>query len=463
MRRMVNRIYNGRQRSNMSSGRASCASLLFGLALLVAGLIGQSPPALAVLEIDINEGQVRGIPIAVVPFGEKGVSSLAYDVASIIENDLTLSGRFNPISRGDFLSQPTDEDVNFKDWRLIKAEALVVGFIEDRGDGLYNVQFRLMDVFGGKQIDGVRYATRPDSLREQAHVIADRIYEALTGEKGAFDTKIAYVSKRQDNSQQIISRMWVADYDGENRQPAVRVAGGTILGLSYSPDQSQIAFVTQGDTGTYSLNNYFTNGGERRILLESRRVITSPAWSPDGRQLAFATSEFDGNVEIYIRDMASGTDRRLTDNPSIDLYPSWSPDGQRLVFTSNRSGKSQIYEISARGGRASRISFDGKENQQARYSPDGRKLVLISNQGNGDNVAVLDLESKKTSVLSDTQFDESPSFSPNGAMVVFSTKTGGKRYLRVVTVDGKFDYTLASEDPIVMEPVWSPFRPASGN
>lgn len=416
-----------------------------------------SLPGHAVLEIDIGKGQVRGIPIAIVPFGEKGVTSLPYDVAKIIENDLLLSGRFEPIPRTDFLANPTDDDVNFKDWRLIKAEALVVGYIEDRGDGLYNVQFRLWDVFNGKQLDGWRSPTRRDSLREQAHIIADRVYEVLTKERGAFDTKIAYVSKRVGDDGRLVSRMWVSDYDGENRQRAIEVPNGTILGLAYSPDRNRIAFVTQDGDANYTLN-IFEKSGDRKILLESRRVITSPAWSPDGSQLAFATSSFDGNVEIYVRDMASGRDRRLTDNPSIDLYPSWSPDGSSIVFTSNRGGKSQIYRMSSNGGEATRLTFDGKENQQARYSPDGKQLVLISNQGDGDSVAIFDLGDKTTRVLSDTRFDESPSFAPNGKMVVYSTKSGGKRYLRVVTTDGNFDYTLSSDDPIVMEPSWSPFQ-----
>ncbi len=429
------------------------------LTLFIGGLVIYPQSVQAVLEIDIDKGQIRGIPIAIVPFGERGVSSLPYDVAQIIEDDLSSSGRFDPISRADFLSRPTDEDIVFKDWRLIKAEALVVGFIEDRGDGLLNMQFRLMDVFGGKQIDAVRYPTRRDGLREQAHIISDRIYEALTGERGAFDTKIAYVSKRNSGDGKLESRMWVADYDGQNRQPAITVENGAILGLAYAPDRTRIAFVTQEADGSYSLNIFHTRG-DRDILLESRSsVITSPAWSPDGSKLAYATSEFDGNVEIYVRDVASGQDRRLTDNPSIDLYPNFSPDGRSIAFTSNRSGKNQIYEMPVNGGRATRISTQGKENQQARYSPDGKQLVLISNQGNGENVAILDLVSKTTTVLSDTRFDESPSFAPNGKMVVYSTKSGGKRYLRVVTTDGNFNYNLDSDDPIVMEPSWSPFRP----
>lgn len=441
--------------------RRNYRSVLGMFTVLVAFIISATliPTSVhAVLEIEIDKGQVRGIPIAIVPFGERGVTSLPYDVAKVIEDDLRSSGRFEPISREDFLSRPTDEDINFKDWRLIKAEALVVGFVEDRGDGLLNLQFRLMDVFGGKQIDAVRYPTRRDGLREQAHIISDRIYEALTGEPGAFDTKIAYVTKRNGADGKLESRMWVADYDGQNRQPAMNVPNGAILGLAYAPDRSRIAFVTQESDGSYSLNIFYTTG-DREILMESRRVITSPAWSPDGSQLAFATSEFDGNVEIYVRDIASGKDRRLTDNPSIDLYPSWSPDARTIAFTSNRSGKNQIYTMPVNGGRATRISTQGKENQQARYSPDGKQLVLISNQGNGENVALFDLASKTTTVLSDTRFDESPSFAPNGKMVVFSTKSAGKRYLRVVTTDGNFNYNLDSEDPIVMEPSWSPFRP----
>lgn len=435
---------------------------------IVLSLLTATISAQAALRIEVSKGQIRGIPVAIVPFAVEGTTTVGQDIAAIIEADLTNSGRFEPIPRTDHLSAPSQpEDIKFKDFRLLKAEAMVIGRVIQEAPDNYRIEFRLFDVFQGAegQLEGGAWSgVEGRDLRKLAHRISDVVYEKLTGVPGAFETLITYVA-RNGTAENRVSALVVSDYDGDTSSfpNGGRVLetppGGIILSPSWSPDGQAIAYLKRSDSNfgwELILHRVYEDRTDR--LVETTSYVGAPSWSPDGTQIAYSSSDETGNSDLYVIDLASNSKRRLTDNLAIDTQPSWYPDGTRLVFTSNRSGKPQVYEISANGGQASRLTFDGKENHAPMVSPDGKKLVLITNQGNGHQAAIYDLASRQTLVLNpSSRNDERASFSPNGAMVIYSTKSGGKASLRGVSVDGRFTYKLPSTDNEVMEPAWSPF------
>jgi len=352
-----------RQFSNLTT---RCVGAVIALALTAF-----ATNANAALRIEVNKGQVRGIPVAVVPFGVEGTTSIGQDVAAIIEADLTNSGRFDPIPRSDHLSAPSrPEDIKFKDFRLLKAEAMVVGSVVQTSPGTYAISYHLYDVFQGAegQLSGFRYQDISErSLRRVAHKISDEIYEKLTGVRGAFDTKLAYVA-RNGPVENRINKLVVSDYDGDTTNGGTIFetnALGGILSPAWSPDGQALAYLNGADSNFgWELSVHYVYEDRRQVLFESRSAPSAPAWSPDGSMIAFATAADGGNREIFVVNVATGARRRLTDNLAIDTQPSWFPDGTRLAFTSNRSGKPQIYEISANGGQASRLTFDGKEEDR---------------------------------------------------------------------------------------------------
>ena len=403
-------------------------------------------PVNAVLEIDITEGVVGGIPIAVVPFLNS--QSVPEDVSDVIASDLARSGRFDVIPEADYLNRPTDaKDVSYKDWRLLKADALVVGKILPSGSG-YQVSFQLMDVGRGLTIEGRSFNVPQSRLRVVGHHISDIIYEAMTGKPGAFNTWIAYVTKSGAKYE-----LQVADSDGHNPQ-SIRTSSEPIFATAWSPDGRKVAYV-ESNKGRSTIYIQDLAAGQRTAVAQFKGINTSPAFSPDGRRLAMSLSK-DGNPEIYVMDLATSALTRITRDRGIDSEPSWSPDGRTLLFTSGRSGKPQIYRVSASGGSAQRVTFQGKYNAKASYSPDGTKITLITNQGQGDRIGLLDLKTGVIQQLTKSDFDESPSFALNGEMVLYATKSGGSGVLSVVSDLGRVAQTLRVEQGDVREPAWSP-------
>ena len=437
------------------------AKLKSRLALILfagAALIAASWPhtSHATLTIKITQGLEGAQPIAIVPFGlQQGSQPPPQDVARIIANDLTRSARFSPLPVGDLPSRPsTASAVNFSDFRILGTPNLVIGKVNRLANGRFKVEFRLFDVFRGAQLTGYELDARPDELRRIAHQMSDIIYEALTGERGAFDTRIAYVTELRSGGTSKYA-LNVADSDGFNPQ-VVLESKAPIVSPAWSPNGRQLAYVSfEGDRPRIFSQNLAT--GTRQVIAAFPGLNGAPAWSPDGKQMAMTLSK-DGNAEIYVMDVDSRRLRRLTVGAAIDTEPAWAPDGKSLVFTSDRGGTPQIYRISATGGRATRLTFEGKYNSRATFAPDGKSLALVHGSKGTFRTAVLDLENKALLVLTKTTLDESPSFAPNGSMILYATSDADGGTLAGVSTDGRVRQELGTQQGDVREPAWSPFR-----
>ena len=424
---------------------------LFLLSLLLVGL---ASPVLADLTIEIVGGQEGAQPIAVVPFGApEGVGRTMEDLAQVIAADLARTGRFKPLPRQDMPATPqTVEAVDLRDWRVMAMNNLVVGQINRRPDGLYQVDFALMDVYSGEQLANMSLPSSPTELRYTAHRIADIIYERLTGAPGAFTSRLAYVTSEWGVEGQRVT-LRVADADGHNPQTIVS-SKEPLMSPAWSPDGRRLAYVSFENRQTAVFVQELATGRRERVA-SFPGINSSPAWSPDGNRLALTLSR-DGNPEIYILDLNSRATTRLTNSPGIDTEPAWSPDGGEIYFTSGRGGDPQIYRMPAQGGEATRVTFERDYNGRSSLSPDGRSLVLVTRVNGQFRVALMDLATRSTRLLSRGGLDESPSFAPNGSMVIYATQNNGRGVLSVVSTDGKVGQRLSQDASEVREPAWSP-------
>ena len=408
------------------------------------------------LTIEITEGAEGALPVAVVPFKWTGPAGQfpPHDVSTVITADLKRSGRFDTLSPAKMLARPsTGDEVDFRDWRALSMENLVVGQVQPNGTGGYLVRFQLFDVFKGEQITGFSVPTTAKNLRATAHHIADIIYETLTGEAGAFATRIAYVTSHKKAGKETIA-LRIADADGYNPQTIVSSAD-PIMSPAWSPDGKKLAYVSfEKAKPAIFIQEVFT--GRREKVTSYKGINGAPAWSPDGRYLAMTLSK-DGSPDIYVMDMRTKKLRQLTSHWGIDTEPAWSPDGKNIVFTSDRGGQPQIYRVSVSGGSAERLTFEGKYNARASYSPDGKSLVMVTRVNGQYRIGALDLQDKQLRVLTNGSLDESPSFAPNGSMVIYATTNNGRAELSAVSFDGRVRQRLALQTGDVREPVWSPY------
>jgi len=419
-------------------------------------LVSLSSVVEAQLVVEITEG-IKRRPIAIVPFGWEGNGdAMPSDVARIISDDLTRSGRFAPIPEDDMLQKPTTgADVDFDDWAILGVEAVVVGRITQTGDNAYSVQFQLFDVFGRDQLVGYRMPASRGTMRRVAHRAADMIYEKLTGIAGVFDTKVSYVTSEGQGDGRLYSLI-VADQDGFNENKIME-STDPIMSPAWSPDSRRLAYVSfEGNRSSIFIQTLRTGN---RVQVSSRAGVNgAPAFSPDGRKLVVTLSDADGNLDLYTLDTNTRQTKRITTHRAIDTEGSWSPDGSSIYFTSDRSGGPQIYRVSANGGSAERVTFEGSYNARPRLSPDGEKLAMVHLINGNYRIAVMDVRRKDMLVLSGGSQDESPSFAPNSDTLIYATRPGRNGVLESVTADGLIRQRLASGDGDVREPVWSPFQ-----
>lgn len=408
--------------------------------------------AQAEVRIVIDEGVDSARPIAVVPFKWNGPGSAPADIADIIASDLRNSGKFNPIPVNRMPQQPTSvTEVNPEAWASLGIDAVVVGQVTPANGG-FNIAYQLVDTIGATGSAGAvlaqnQYTVTNKWLRYGAHTVSDETFEKLTGIKGAFRTRIAYIVQKNGGSQPYEVR--VSDYDGFN-QFIVNRSSQPLMSPAWSADGKKLAYVSFENRKS-QLVVQDLGSGARKVVASFKGHNGAPAFSPDGSRLAFASSQ-DGVLNIYVMNLGSGQIAQLTRGAGNNTEPSWSPDGQTIVFTSDRSGSPQVYQMSATGGGASLVSAGGR-SYSGQITADGSTLIMIS----GDNIIKKDLVSGSTEVLSSTFLDESPSISPNGIMIIYSSTQGLGKVLQLVSADGRFKARLPGNDGQVKFPAWSPY------
>ncbi|GHE31820.1 Tol-Pal system beta propeller repeat protein TolB [Vulcaniibacterium thermophilum] len=410
------------------------------------------------LEIDIVGGNAAALPIVIVPMPYQGSGAAPEtDVAAVVRADLERSGQFRALPAAGLAERPTrGEEINYATWRALNQDYIVVGRVLDGGEGAYRVEYELFDVAKQQRLLGFALTARASALRDLAHQISDAIYEKITGVRGAFFTRIAYVTAVGTGRATRYALM-VADSDGYNPQTVVR-SSEPLLSPAWSPDGRRLAYVSfEGGNSSIYLQEIAT--GKRELIARFRGINGAPAFSPDGRRLALTLSR-SGNPEIYVMDLGSRALTQITNHFAIDTEPTWSADGSTIYFTSDRGGRPQIYKAPASGGAATRVTFQGSYNASADLSPDGRKLAVAQGAGNTYRIAVMDssLGSPRWDTLSPGSLDESPSFAPNGMMLLYAAREGRRGVLYAVSADGRVRQRLVLAEGDVREPAWGPFR-----
>ncbi len=424
--------------------------------VLLTLLLWISLPAQAAITIEITEGVEGAIPISVVEFDSANLPiELTTDVAEIVTNNLNRSGVFKVLSDNQYPAKPHyGKDVRYPTWRALGQEYLVVGRILSLKPGQLNVQFQLLDVLKQRQLLGFDFPTRPRRLRSTAHEISDLIYEKITGTRGAFNTRIAYVSAQTGDARKYVVQ--VADTDGYNPQNVLE-SDEPLMSPSWSPDGASLAYVSFENQRPEIFIQHLATA-KRSKLTGFKGINGAPAWSPDGKRLAIVLSK-DKSPDIYTIDIASKRLTRLTRHRAIDTEPVWTADGERIIFTSDRSGGPQLYEMPANGGgQPKRLTFEGNYNSAADVGPDGKNLVMVHASGGRYHIAQLDRDKNYLDLLTDNNLDESPSFSPNGRMVLYASQQGYRGVLYMVSLDGRSKHKLSDRAGDIREPVWGPYK-----
>ncbi len=353
------------------------------------------------------------------------------------------------------LSFPRSRDeIYYRDWRVLGADYLVFGEGRRLEDGRIRVEFGLAQVPGEEIVLSQVVNGRDDSVRDIAHYISDKIYEAITGVRGAFSTRIAYITSAPGPDGRMRYRLMVSDADGA-RERLMLESTEPLMSPAWSSDGEELAYVSF-ETGRPAIFRQRLDDASRQQITNFRGLNGAPAWSPDGRKMAMVLSK-DGNPEIYVHNFDTGEFRRVTNHYAIDTEPNWTPDGESLIFTSDRGGAPQIYEMDLDGGDIERLTYRGSYNARPRLAPDGRTLVMVHRQKGRFHIASQDLESGDFRVLTSTQLDESPTVAPNGAMLMYATKRNGKGVLAAVSIDAGVKFFLPAREGDVREPAWSPF------
>ena len=404
----------------------------------------------AQLNIEVVGAGMQRIPVAVPNFG--GDDSLGREIAAVVRSDLTSTGLFNIINTESLVAEE-NSSVDFAAWRSRGADALATA-TASRPGGQIEVRVRVADVVKRGSLGNTVVTVPGNNLRLAGHKVADFIYQKLTGQPGYFSSRIAYVLK-QGNGTNAQFQLIVADADGQNPVPVFKY-NQPIISPAWSPDGTKLAYVSFEKSKPVIFEQTLKTGA-RRAVASFRGSNSAPAWSPDGSRLVVALSR-EGGTQLYSIALATGQATRITNTTGIDTEPAFSPDGQWIYFTSDRGGSPQIYKMPAGGGSAQRVSFDGNYNVTARPSPDGRTLAFITRRDGGFRVATLDLATRQVTVLTDSQRDESPTFSPNGQMILYATILGGRGVLAAVSADGQIRQRLSAVNGDAREPAWGPNR-----
>lgn len=418
---------------------------------VIGGGATQRPPPLSASDYPCNystAGNAEQIPLVIAPFRDE--SGLKQAVTPVIAADLTRSGLFRIVDNGGAKPQHEPEQIDYALWRGRNAKAVVVGSVTAAAEGRYEVRFRLMDATQQTQLAGFSYVASATQMRLTAHKIADVIYEKLTGEKGAFATRIAYVVRLPGKR----FALSVADADGFGPQ-TILSSNEPIISPKWSPDGLRLAYVSFEQRKPVVYVQSITTG-ERKAVANFFGSNSAPAWSPDGRRLAVALSKDGGTQMFLINADGSGQPQRLASSNAIDTEPNFSPDGSYILFTSDRGGGPQIYRIAVNGGQVQRVTFEGQYNVSARHSPDGKTFTFIHRCNGRFAVAVQDFATRQIQVLSDGGVDESPGYSPNGRMILFASDMRGRGILSAVSSDGRVKQRFTEDSGDVREPAWSP-------
>lgn len=418
---------------------------LRGLSLIAFAVLALTQnPAQAELTVEITGAGANQIPVAIADFGGDPGTSRA--LSAVIRSDLEHSGLFKMVEAGGVSMTETTPPV-FTDWKSRGADALTAGSTIAKANGRYEASFRLYDINKQSTLASSAFTS---SLRPLGHTIADVIYEKLTGERGVFSTRIAYVVRNGANRYEL----HIADADGQNAQAALK-SKEPIISPSWSPDGARLAYVSFENKKPVIYVHSLASG-QRIVVANFKGSNSAPAWAPDGRKLAVVLSK-DGGSQIFTVNADGSGVQRLTTESGINTEPFFSPDGQSIYFTSDRGGSPQIYRTSVNGGGAERVTFDGSYNVSPRVSPDGKSLAFISRRDGGFRLSIMDLASKQVQILTDSSRDESPTFAPNSRMILIATEVGGRGVLSAVSADGRFKQRLSIPAGDVREPAWGPF------
>lgn len=427
------------------------------------GMIFLSASAYSALDLELTQGTKSAIPIAIVPFAGNATSTELLDMSAVIMADLQNSGRFRLLETNKMLEHPSAiNQVNSKTWQSLGMDNLVIGVVKPLAEGKYQVNFQLLDIYGGQKgsaetkpmiLLSKDFIVPSQGMRKLAHHISDLIYEKLTGDKGVFSTHIAYVVVEKSRNIPVRYRLEVADVDGFDPKSII-VSKEPIMSPSWSPDGNRIAYVSfeKNHAGIFIQD---IASGKRRLITDYPGINGAPSWSFDGTKLAFTLSK-EGSPNIYTLDLGSNQLTQRTTGNNIDTEPSWSPDDKSLIFTSNRSGGPQLYRIDLTTGTLARVTFEGNYNASGMYSRDGKNIVLLHQEGGAYNIALHNIQTGKIDILTQTGKDQSPSIAPNGSMVVFATKAGARQVLGMVSTDAHVQLRLPAREGDVRDPDWSP-------